>query len=37
VEAESKNTLPGMVARAVFELMTATNTVANRLSLYASD
>ena len=33
VAVEGKNTLRGIVAKAVFEVITATNTVDNRLSL----
>jgi hypothetical protein len=37
VTAVGKNTLPGMVADAVFDVTTATKTVASRFSLYESD
>lgn len=34
VTTEGRKTLPGMVASAVFEVMTAATTVASRLALY---
>lgn len=37
VAAEGKNTLPGIAAKAVFEVITAASTVASRLALYGSD
>jgi hypothetical protein len=37
VTAAGRKTLPGMVANAVFDVMTAAMTVANRLALYDAD
>jgi hypothetical protein len=37
VAVAGKNTLPGIVARAVLEVITAASTVARRLALYGSD
>lgn len=37
VATAGRNTLPGIAAKAVFEVTTAASTVASRLALYGSD